>query len=317
MIKRTNVTEIDAVTNPIGIHALVWTAEWNTRTALEAVARSKDAGFDLIELPLLNPDAIEIAEVRRSLERHKLDVRCSLGLRFDADISSSNRAIVVRGKELLKKALETTYDLGSTYLTGVTYSALGKYNQPPTVEGQMHMQESLAELADKAADLGVGIGMEVVNRYESNLINTASKALDILDLLGRPNLTVHLDTYHMHIEEVDFTQPILACGNRLGYVHIGESHRGYLGSGSIPFTQLFRALATIEYDGPITFESFSATSTAPELAGTLAVWRELWNDPYDLAVHAREYISSSLKQAHRANRLAEQFIQMKQSQPLS
>jgi D-psicose/D-tagatose/L-ribulose 3-epimerase len=304
---KTPITpKIDTLTNPIGIHALIWTAEWNTKTALEAVARSKDAGFDLIEIPLLNPEAIETAEVRQSIERHGLDVRCSLGLRFDADISSSDPIIVARGKELLRKALETTYDLGSDYLTGVVYSALGKYNRPPTVEGQIHMQESLAELADKAADLGIGIGMEVVNRYESNLINTASKALDILNILDRPNLTVHLDTYHMHIEEVDLIQPILACGSKLGYVHIGESHRGYLGSGSVTFSQLFRALAVIEYNGPITFESFSSNSIAPELLGTLAVWRELWDDPYDLAIHAREYISSSLVQAQRINRLAEQ-----------
>ena len=81
-------------------------------------------------------------------------------------------------------------------------------------------------LAQQAAVSGITLGLEVVNRYESNLINTAKQALEFIADAGADNLKVHLDTYHMNIEEADFTNPVLACGNQLGYVHVGENHRG-------------------------------------------------------------------------------------------
>jgi D-psicose/D-tagatose/L-ribulose 3-epimerase len=99
----------------------------------------------------------------------------------------------------------------------------------------------------------------------------------------------------MNIEEPDNITPVLACGDRLGYVHIGESHRGYLGSGSVDFGELFRGLDRIGYAGPITFESFSSTVLSPLLSDTLAIWRNLWTDNQDLARHARSFIDAQMR----------------------
>jgi D-psicose/D-tagatose/L-ribulose 3-epimerase len=99
----------------------------------------------------------------------------------------------------------------------------------------------------------------------------------------------------MNIEEVDNYAAVLECGDLLGYVHIGESHRGYLGSGSVDFEGLFRGLGAIGYQGPITFESFSSKVVMPELSHTLAIWRDLWDDSMDLATQARGFIDAQLR----------------------
>jgi D-psicose/D-tagatose/L-ribulose 3-epimerase len=110
-------------------------------------------------------------------------------------------------------------------------------------------------------------------------------------------VSAHLDTYHMNIEEPDLFTPVLACGGKLGYVHVGESHRGYLGSGTADLTEFFRALAAIGYTGTITFESFSTAVADPALSATLAIWRDMWDDPADLARHARQAIDGQLRAA--------------------
>jgi D-psicose/D-tagatose/L-ribulose 3-epimerase len=119
----------------------------------------------------------------------------------------------------------------------------------------------------------------------------------LADDVGEDNVCIHLDTYHMNIEESDFSTPVLEVADRLGYVHVGENQRGYLGSGSIDFPAFFHALDTIDYTGPITFESFSSAVVSPTLSIDLAVWRNMWNDGMDLASNARAFIGAHLAAA--------------------
>ena len=153
-----------------------------------------------------------------------------------------------------------------------------KHMAPMSARGRANSVGAIRDLADQAEALGVLMSLEVVNRYESNLLNTGRDALRYLSEVGREEVSVHLDTYHMNIEESDMFQPFLDAQERLGYVHIGESHRGYLGTGSVDFQTAFRALDRIGYDGPIVFESFSSAVVSPTLSNTLGIWRNLWND---------------------------------------
>ena len=148
--------------------------------------------------------------------------------------------------------------------------------------------------------MGITLGLEPVNRYESNLINTGEQALAFIAATGADNITLHLDSYHMNIEEGDIAGAIRRYRGRIGYVHVNESHRGYLGTGSIDFAAFFRALAEVGYDGAITFEAFSAGIGDPELANSLAVWRQLWVDTDDLAARARAFIDAETAAARAA-----------------
>ena len=280
--------------NPLGIHALVWVGGWSVEEAELAISSTAAAGYDVIEIPALDPSRIDIASTRELLERHRLRPTISLGLSFDADINSQDVACVARGRDTLMSALEVSRGIGSTYLGGVIFGAMAKYSGPTTAGARANSVAVIKELAQEARASDTIIGLEFVNRYESNLLNTAQQTLDYLDLVGEDNVVVHADVYHMNIEESDFRTPILACGERLGYVHVGESHRGYLGTGTIDFPEFFSALNEIDYAGPITFESFSSAVVDPLLSNTLAVWRNLWSDSMDLATQAHAFIRAGM-----------------------
>jgi D-psicose/D-tagatose/L-ribulose 3-epimerase len=279
----------------VGCHGLVWTGTFDTAGFKFAVEKTLEAGYDLIELPLLDPFAFDIDGAVEVLKSTPIAVSASLGQSAETDISSDNPEYVAAGEAKLLRALDVLSALGAEYFVGVLYGELRKYLEPATASQRASSIEVLRRVADRAAELGITLGLEVVNRYETNLLNTAKQALDYIAEIDRDNVKVHLDTYHMNIEESDMVLPVLACGDRLGYVHIGESHRGYLGSGTVDFHNFFRALSVIGYQGPVVFESFSTAVVHPDLSRMLAVWRNLWDDSEDLGVHANNYIRNSIR----------------------
>lgn len=285
--------------NKIGVHALVWVGGWSEAESERAIAATAACGYDLIEVPLLDPRTVDPEVTARQLESHGIGATASLGLSFDTDISSTDPEAVARGEALLNDALSVARDMGANYLGGVLFSALNKFPAPATTEGRRNSMEVLARLAEKAKASGITLGLEAVNRYESNLINTGAQAMEFIKESGADNIKVHLDSYHMNIEEGDLAASIKSCGDMLGYFHVGESHRGYLGTGTIDFQTIFRNLADIGYEGTITFESFSSAVVDPKLSTALAVWRNLWSDGEDLATHARNFMEAELHAAKK------------------
>ncbi len=280
--------------NPLGVHALVWVGDTAPGSVTTAIAKTKAAGYDLLEFSLHDSLHLDVPRARHELEAAGLKVACSRGLAMDADISSDDPAVVERGEQLLHESLAIASGLGATHLTGALYSAFGSYAQPLSTAGRNNVVTVLRRLAKEARGTGVTLGLEICNRYETNVVNTARDALKLADDIGEDNVVVHLDTYHMNIEENDMVRPVLDLGDRLGYVHIGENHRGYLGSGHLDFTSFFHALGAIGYTGPITFESFSSSVVAPGLSADLSIWRNLWDDGEDLARHARQFMATHL-----------------------
>lgn len=278
----------------IGCHASVWTGEFDDAGLRAAIDRTASAGFDLVEISLMDPDKADAGAVRRMLDRAGLAVTASLGLSEHTDVSSEDPEIVAAGEALLRRCLEFLSDVGGTHLVGVIHSAMRKYMVPATELSRQHSVDAIGRLSARASELGVRVGVEVVNRYESNVLNTSRQAVRYVEDTGAEDLLVHLDTYHMNIEEPDMFTPVLDAGNRLGYVHIGESHRGYLGSGTVDFDTFFRALAAVGYDGPVVFESFSSAVVHEDLSRMLGIWRNLWDDGDDLGRHANAYIRSQL-----------------------
>ncbi|MFM8632899.1 MAG: sugar phosphate isomerase/epimerase family protein [Candidatus Nanopelagicus sp.] len=288
-----------SIPNLLGVHALVWVGGWSKDQCREAIKNSAEAGYGLIEIPALDPKSIEVEHTKATLKEFGLKGACSLGLSFDADINNDDSEIAKRGEARLMDALNVVEQLGGDYLGGVIFSALGKYKFPPTKKARDNAVAALKRLAIAAQAKGITLGLEPVNRYESNLLNTGSQALEMIKDIGEPNVVVHLDIYHMNIEEQDLVTPVLEAGEKLGYVHIGASHRGPLGTGNIDFDSFFSALAKIGYKGTITFESFSSTVVAPDLSSTLGIWRNLWTDNKSMAKSARVYIENKIVAAHK------------------
>ena len=283
--------------NKLGVHALCWAGGWSETEARAAISGSAKLGYDIIEIPMLDTSSIDVAMTARLLEEYGLGVTVSLGLDLNTDITSNDPEIARRGEKHLETVVSIARDIGSTHVCGVIYSAMRKYMEPATREGREQCIDILGRICERAAQSNMLVGLEVVNRYETNIANTAAEGVDLCRKIGASNARVHLDTYHMNIEESDAEHAIIDTGDLLGYFHIGESHRGYLGSGSIDFSKVFRGLKRIGYQGPITFESFSSEVVNPQLSGMLGIWRNLWEDSEDLCLHAREYMLAQIKAA--------------------
>ncbi len=282
--------------NPLGLHALVWVGDWSPDSAKHAISSTAALGFDLIEVPLLDPASVDTAMTRALLDEHGLGATCSMGLDPSADVTSEDPAVVARGRDLLTRAVDVAAGIGATDLCGVLYSVLAKYPGPISERSRAHVVESMTWLAEYAAGSGLRVNLEVVNRYETNVANTTEEMLALIDETGA-DLGVHLDTYHMNIEENGFVEPVRAASEagRLRYVHVGESHRGYLGTGTIDFDAFCGALREVEYAGPVVFESFSSAVVHPTLSNQLAVWRNLWQDSEDLGRHAYQFLAERLR----------------------
>lgn len=277
----------------IGAHALVWSGRFDGAGIERAVTGAARAGFDHIEFPVFAPDEWDVALTKALLDDHALTAAASLGLPEDRNISSADPAVVAAGRDHLFRVLDLVAGFGGTHLCGVIYSPLKKQVRAATAEEIANSRRALSEVAARASELGIGVALEIVNRYETNLFNTAKGARAYLAGVAG-DVGLHLDTYHMNIEESDMFQPVATAGELLRYVHVGESHRGYLGTGTVDFGSFFRALATAGYDGPVVFESFSSAVVSADLTGSLGIWRNLWDDSDDLAAHANRFIRDAL-----------------------
>ena len=277
-----------------GGHALVWAGDWSAEGARAAISGAARSGYDYVEIALLDPWKVDTAMTRDLLAEYGVRAHASLGLSPTTDVTSTDASIIAKGDELLRKATDVLHELGGTELCGVLYCSLQKYPGPASRENRANSVAAMQRLSDYAADKGINVNFEVVNRYETNIMNTGIEGLAFLDEVNRPNTFIHLDTYHMNIEEDGMEKSVIAAGDKLGFVHIGESHRGYLGSGNVDFDTFFTALKKINYQGPITFESFSSAVVDPALSNALCVWRNLWSDSDDLASTALTFMKARI-----------------------
>lgn len=261
----------------IGMHFSLWGATWTRESAELAVPEAAKYGLQIIEIPLLAPHTIDVPHARDLLAHHKVAPSGSLCLPNDKMAAEHPAA----AREFVLAALETAHALGCTFLGGVTYSALGyKSGKAPTEAEYASIVEALKPVAKRAGELGMKLGLEPCNRYETHLLNTAAQSMQLLERIGEPSTTVHLDTYHMNIEEKGIGHGFKVAGKRAPYIHISESDRGVPGTGTIDWDDAFAGLAAIGFDGDLVIESF--VTLPPEIASALCVWRPVAKDRYEV-----------------------------------
>lgn len=251
-----------------GVHTSMWTMAWDHAGAERAVAAAVDYKMDFIEIALLSPASVDTRHSRKLLESKGMPAVCSLGLPEGLRASSNPEGAM----GFLQLALDQTAAIGATALTGVTYGGIGeRTGVPPTEAERDNIARVLTFAAAHARKLGVDFGIEPVNRYENHIINTAQQAVDMIERTGADNIFVHLDTYHMNIEERGLGLGILNCAPHLRYIHLSESDRGTPGSGNVRWDEIFLALQAVGFKGGLAMESF--IDMPPEVAYGLAVWR--------------------------------------------
>ena len=283
----------------LGIHSFVWTGG-QTQEGLEgAIEKSAEHGYRTIEFAYLRPELFDLDRLAKKAQSLDVEIGVTMGLPLDRDVSSEDASVVSKGKQMLSDAVKAVRDVGGNKLGGILYSAHTKYNRQPTERGWKNSAAVLAEVAEEAQALGVDIVLEVVNRFETNLLNTTAQGLKFIKDSGSDHLRLHLDTFHMNIEEANPAAAIRLAGDKLGYFHIGESNRGYLGAGVIDFDVIFDALLDIGYKRDVVFESFSTTIVDEGLSLACAIWRDTWRENDPLAAHAKQFIELKHGEAQR------------------
>lgn len=263
-----------------------------------ALDKSAEHGYRMIEFAYLRPEKFDLDRLAKKAQGLDIEIVVTLGLPADADVSSEDKAVVKKGRALLSDAVKAVRDIGGIRLGGIPYSMHGKYDSMPTQTGWMNSAEAIAATADVAKDCGVEIVLEVVNRFESNLLNTTAQGLKFIEDTGRDDVFLHLDTFHMNIEEADPAGAIRLAGDKCTYFHFNENYRGYLGTGTIDFPSIFSALVDAGFhDRDIVFESFSSAIVDERLSRVCGIWRDTWDDNNPLAAHAKEFIERHWSEA--------------------
>ena len=140
-----------------GGHALVWAGDWSEASARKAAVSAKKAGYDYIEMLMIEPEKIDVVMTKEVLAEHGLFATASLGLSPETDVTSTNPSIVKKGDELLRKVVDKLHAIGSTELCGVIYCSLGKYPGPASAENRANSISAVTRLADYAADKGINV----------------------------------------------------------------------------------------------------------------------------------------------------------------
>lgn len=240
----------------LGIHAYAWCSQW-TNDTLHLIDKVKELGLDFIEIPLMCLETLDVDAVKARLKSVGLDAVTSTVLLGDTDITSEDPTIRKKGVDYLNACVKATHAIGATSFSGVIYSQHVK-SLPGRPEEKLwdYSADCLRTVALGALDLGVQIGLEPVNRYETCLVNTCQQALELKAKIGAENVKVHLDTYHMNIEEKSFYAATKLAGKDLIHYHLCENDRGIPGTGLVDWDGIFKALAEIDYKGNAALESF-------------------------------------------------------------
>lgn len=254
-----------------------------TEAALDELAA---IGYTRVVLPPVDPDAVDAAALGRRFAARGLVPVPIVGQAPDADVSSPDAGVRGRGADVLRRMVRFTAELGGDQLNGVPYGLFGRPEHAPDRQTLERSASFVGSVADGAAREGVRLTFEVLNRYETAMLNTAAQAVAYRQLAGSANLFAHLDTFHMAIEEADPAAAVREAAPVLGYLELGQSGRGPLGTGVVDNAEIVRVARAAGYRGPIGVEAFSASILSPIANDVLAIWRSPYTDGLALAREA-------------------------------
>lgn len=278
--------------NNLSIHSYCFIPSWTTADGERALEKAAAAGFGHVVVPLRSHEAIEPDKIARMFARFGLEPLCSATMLPEANIASTDREIWAAGVERHRASLRLARDLGARHVGGILYSLFGKATAPATPEMFRASAEGLARVAEEAADFGIRLALEIVNRYETNLINTVDQGLEMLRLIGAPNVHLHLDTFHMAIEESDSLAALKKALPHLAYFELDQNHRGRLDRGAIDFAPMLALLRAADYRDLIGVEAFSSAVSGPETVAGVAAWRNLFDDGAEVAESAMRLLAA-------------------------
>ena len=274
-----------------GINLYLWTDDMHDGL-MPVLERLKEIGYDGVEVPIFDLDHAKWARWARRLDAIGLRRTANTVIAAEHNPLSPDPAVQVAAYEHMQQVIDCCAAVGSSLLCGPHQVALGVFTgRGVTDEEWQRCVYHLRRVAEYAADAGVVLAEEVVNRFELYHLNTLEQAIRCIDEVDHPNCRIHLDTFHAHIEEKDPAAAIRRAASRIAHVHISENDRGVPGTGGVAWDSTFAALHDIGYDGWLTVEAFG--NFLPNLAAATKIWRKLFDSEDELAADAYAFLTEN------------------------
>ncbi|NYF15412.1 D-psicose/D-tagatose/L-ribulose 3-epimerase [Microbacterium sp. AK009] len=288
----TSLSADIAMNLDLACHLNVLVADAEPASLDRALPELAAAGIRRVVLPPLDAGATDAPALRRIFERFGITPITIAGQGPGADVASADAEERAAGAQALRRMVRLTADLGGDQMNGVPYGPFGPAGAPVAPERFDQAARLVGAVADEAGDHGIVMTFEVLNRYETAAINTAAQAMRFVEASGSEHLRIHLDTFHMAVEEADLSAAIRHALPRLAYLELGQSGRGPLSTGAVDIPQIVRQALDDGYRGRIGIEAFSRSVLAEPVADMLAIWRSPFDDGAALVGDALRVIRS-------------------------
>ena len=279
----------------IGVNAWVWQSPF-TNEHFHLIDKAKAMGFDSFELGLEEPSHIDGQKLHDKLKQVGMGVVICGAFGPSRDLTNEDPKFRQESLDYIAQSLKICEKAGSKVLAGPMYSAVGKrrHVSPDQKKQEWDLAvQGIRKASKMASDHGVKIALEPLNRFETDLINTAEQLDKLLNDIGEKNVGAHLDTFHMNIEETDSGAAIRLAGQRLFHFHACENNRSAPGSGrNIDWEGVAKALKDVKYEGHAVIETF--TPDCKSIAAAAAIWRPLAKTQDGLASEGLAFLRKTL-----------------------
>ena len=287
--------------NPVGIHFSYWTQEWSSEPNT-FVKKAQECGFEILEVNAPKITRMSKAErdgLKGAADEAGLGLTYSIGMTADMDLASEDAATRKKGVSFLQDLSQAMKSMGGTIMAGINYSSWPRKLCPGEDKEVLTERavQGVKEATKSAEDCDVLFCVEVVNRFEHFMMNTAAEGIAFCERVGSPNCKLLLDTFHMNIEEDSLRGSILQSKGWLGHFHLGETNRRPPGEGRIPWPEIFGALREIDYQGAVTMEPFLVPGG--EVGRDVSLYRDLLGsaDRDELVTRSVQFVRSEQKRS--------------------
>ena len=277
----------------LGVHSATFVKNWH-EDITPYIHKCKKAGYKSVEVSLLGQTPSSAKEIAKLANDLNISLTCTTGLSKDEDISSSDLLVQQNGVEALKRAIDMTSIMQANLLTGVVHAAWGISNSMgKDKEAKFtNSAQSIKKISSLLIEKDIKLGIEPLNRYESDFINTVDEGIRLCNLINHPNVGLLLDAYHMNIEEKDMCKSIENARDKLFHFQVAENDRGVPGTGSLNWSEIFNTLKKINYKGHVSLEMFIQANV--DTSKDLFTWRNIEEDAYDAILRSFNFLREHL-----------------------
>lgn len=275
----------------LAVSTWLWESPFQTES-ISLFPKIKAFGFDAVEIPIEDPEIIDAKVVDQALKDHGLGVIVCGAFGPARDLTHEDPNVHRNCFDYINKCFDFCNIWGASFLAGPMYSAVGKTRMLPPDEREKDWKlavHNLRTVCKMAKTHALQVALEPLNRFESDLINTAEDVVRLVQDIDHPAAKILLDGFHMTIEERDLEQAINSSGRHLIHVQVSENHRGIPGTGLTNWQAIKKGLENIQYKGTVSIESF--TPEIKELAGAVCIWKNLAPNQDQFALEGFQFLN--------------------------